>query len=251
MSKIVTAMVLAAGLGTRMRPLTNDRPKALVEVGGKALIDHMLDRLGEAGVTRAVVNVHAFADLLEAHLKRRTHGPAIVISDERDAPLETGGGIKKAAALLGDAPILVANIDSVWLEDAEPPAGAIRALVEGFDPARMTARLMLARMERTLGFDGPGDFFLDGEGRLEGRRVSGAAHAPLNYLGVHVVDPRPIYAHPETAFGLFPGGGGLWGAWAAAGRLHGMVMEGDWMHVGDPQARDDAEARLAKAAETA
>jgi MurNAc alpha-1-phosphate uridylyltransferase len=251
MTKITTAMVLAAGLGTRMRPLTNDRPKALVEVGGKALIDHMLDRLAEAGVTRAVVNVHAFADRLEAHLAKRTQGPAIVISDERDAPLETGGGIKKAAHLLGEAPILVANIDSVWLEDAEPPAGAVRALVEGFDSARMTARLMLARMERTLGFDGSGDFFLDGDGRLEGRRVSGAAKAPLNYLGVHVVDPRPIYAHPETAFGLFPGGGGLWGAWAAAGRLHGMVMEGDWMHVGDPQARDDAEARLARAAETA
>lgn len=249
MTKIATAMVLAAGLGTRMRPLTNDRPKALVEVGGKALIDHMLDRLAEAGVTRAVVNVHAFADLLEAHLARRTGGPQILISDERAEPLETGGGVKKARSLLGDGPILVANIDSVWLEDAEPPAGAIRALVDGFDPARMTARLMLARMERTLGFDGPGDFFMDASGRLEGRRVSGAKSAPLNYLGVHVVDPRPIYTHPETAFGLFPGGGGLWGGWAAEGRLHGLVMEGDWMHVGDPKARDEAEARLARAAE--
>ena len=242
-----TAIVLAAGLGTRMRPLTDDRPKALVEVGGRALIDHMLDRLADAGVERAVVNVHAFADALIAHLARRMGGPAITISDERahPEPLETGGGIKFARELVGDDVILVANIDSVWIEDGEPPARAIADLCAGFDPARMTARLMLARMERTSGFDGPGDFFLDDAGRLEGRRARGAAAAPLNYMGVHIVDPRPIYAHDQTAFGLFPGGGGLWGAWIAAGRLHGAVMEGDWMHVGDPGARDTAEARLA------
>jgi MurNAc alpha-1-phosphate uridylyltransferase len=242
-----TAIVLAAGLGTRMRPLTDDRPKALVEVGGKALIDHMLDRLADAGVARAVVNVHAFADRLIDHLGRRTAGPAIAISDERahPEPLETGGGIKFAQALVGDGPILVANIDSVWIEDDEPPARAIADLCAGFDPDRMTARLMLAHMERTSGFDGPGDFFLDSEGRLEGRRARGASAAPLNYMGVHIVDPRPIYAHDQTAFGLFPGGGGLWGAWIAAGRLHGSVMEGDWMHVGDPLARDQAQARLA------
>lgn len=239
-----TAMVLAAGLGTRMRPLTDDRPKALVEVGGRALIDHMLDRLGEAGVARAVVNVHAHADRLVAHLRARSGGPEIAISDERDAPapLETGGGIRRAARLLGDAPILVANIDSVWIEDAGPPARAIADLCAGWDPDRMACRLMLARMERTSGFDGPGDFLQDNEGRLSPRRVTGAATAPLAYMGVHLVDPRPIYAHPEAAFGLFP----LWAQWAAAGRLHGAVMEGDWMHVGDPAARDAAEARLAR-----
>ena len=244
-----TAMVLAAGLGTRMRPLTNDRPKALVEVGGKVLIDHMLDRLADAGVERAVVNVHAFADRLIAHLQARTIGPEIVISDEREhpLPLETGGGIKAARDALGDAPILVANIDSVWLEDGEPPATAIRALCDGFDPATATARLMLVPSDRTLGLDGPGDFLMDAAGRLTGRRSAGVATAPLNYMGVHIVDPRPIYAHPETAFGLFPGGGGLWGEWAADGRLHGSVLSGDWMHVGDPQARDDAEAKLAGA----
>ena len=120
-----TAMVLAAGLGTRLRPLTDDRPKALVEVGGRALIDHMLDRLADAGVERAVVNVHAFADRLVDHLAART-APRIAISDERDhpVPLETGGGIKRARDLLGDAPILVANIDSVWIEDGEPPAAS-------------------------------------------------------------------------------------------------------------------------------
>ena len=247
-----TAMVLAAGLGTRMRPLTDDRPKALVEVAGKPLIDHMLDRLTQSGVERAIVNAHAHADRLIAHLQRREGGLAIFISDERShaLPLETGGGIKAAADLLGDAPILVANIDSVWREDAEPPARAIINLCEGFDPARASARLLLARMERTLGFDGPGDFFMDGEGRLEGRRVSGAASAPYNYMGVHIVDPRPIYAASETAFGLFPGGAGLWGGWAAGGRLHGALMEGDWMHVGDPAARDAAEAKLGGAKRT-
>jgi MurNAc alpha-1-phosphate uridylyltransferase len=241
-----TAMVLAAGLGTRMRPLTDSRPKALVEVGGRALVDHMLDRLQQAGVRRAVVNVHAFADHLVAHLAGRKGGLELLIMDEREhaTPLETGGGIKFARARLGEAPILVANIDSVWIEDAEPPARAVAELCVGFDPERMTCRLMLARMERTSGFDGPGDFFMDEEGRLTGRRAAGAASAPLNYMGVHVVDPQPIYAHPETAFGLFPGGGGLWGGWAQAGRLHGFLMEGDWMHVGDPAARDAADVRL-------
>ena len=250
-----TAMVLAAGLGTRMRPLTNDRPKALVEVGGRTLIDHNLDRLAQAGVRRCVVNVHAFADRLIDHLKARSAqtnggGVEIVISDERahELPLETGGGIKAAAPLLGDGPILVVNIDSVWIEDREPPATAIHHLCAGFDPERAQARLLLARAERTMGLDGPGDFLMDAEGLLTGRRTAGAATAPLNYMGVHIVDPRPIYAWPETEFGLFPGGGGLWGEWAGLGRLHGHVLDGDWMHVGDPQARDDAEARLTGAA---
>ena len=239
-----TAMVLAAGLGTRMRPLTDDRPKALVEVSGRTLIDHMLDRLGEAGVVRAVVNVHAHADRLVAHLSARRGGPEIAVSDERDTPLplETGGGIKRARPLLGEAPILVANIDSVWRQDAEPPARAIAELCAGWDPGAMACRLLLARMERTSGFDGPGDFFMDAQGRLSPRRVTGAPGAPLAYMGVHMVDPLAIYARPESAFGLFP----LWADWAAAGRLHGAVMEGDWMHVGDPAARDAAEARLAR-----
>jgi MurNAc alpha-1-phosphate uridylyltransferase len=240
-----TAMVLAAGLGTRMKPLTDDRPKALVQVGGKALIDHMLDRLADAGVERAVVNVHAFADALILHLKgyRRI---AIDISDERShpRPLETGGGVKFAQGLLGQAPILVANIDSVWIADGEPPpqtaTGAIRDLCAGYDLDRMAARLMLARMVRTSGFDGAGDFRMEADGRLIPRRVTGHPTAPLNYMGVHIVDPAPIYAWPETEFGLFP----FWADWAAEGRLHGALMEGDWMHVGDPAARDAAEARL-------
>ncbi len=244
-----TAMVLAAGLGTRMRPLTDDRPKALVEVGGKALIDHMLDRLADAGVDRAVVNVHAFADSLIDHLGRYRR-LAIAISDERahPRPLETGGGIKFARPLLGDGAILVANIDSVWIEDGAPPSRAIHDLCAGFDPEGMAARLMLARMGRTSGFDGAGDFRMDEDGRLIPRRVTGEPTAPLNYMGVHIVDPRPIYRDPRDEFGLFPLQGPFWADWAAAGRLFGWVMEGDWMHVGDPAAREAAEARLKTAA---
>lgn len=237
-----TAMVLAAGLGTRMRPLTDDRPKALVEVGGRALVDHMLDRLAEAGVKRAVVNVHAFAGRLIDHLSRRSGGPALTTIDEREhaEPLETGGGIKFARSLLGEAPILVANIDSVWIEDGEPPARAIRDLCAGFNPEHMSTRLMLARMERTTGFDGAGDFFMEDDGRLVWRAVKGERGAPWNYMGVHIVDPRAIYAHADTAFALPL----LWRPWATEGRLHGAVMEGLWMHVGDPAARDEAEQRL-------
>lgn len=142
-----TAMVLAAGLGTRMRPLTDDRPKALVEVGGKALIDHVLDRLGAAGVERAVVNVHWFAERLEAHLAARTGGPEIIISDERAELLETGGGLKKARGLLGDDPVFVANIDSVWTQGRRDP---LANLVSLWNSNSMDAALLLARRKGQL-----------------------------------------------------------------------------------------------------
>ena len=235
MTAPTTAMVLVAGLGTRMRPLTDDRPKALVEVGGRALIDHVLDRLAEAGVTRAVVNVHWFADRLEAHLGARGRGPEIVISDERDLLLETGGGLKKARPLLGDAPVFVANIDSVWIDRGD----ALGDLVRLWDPSRMDAALLLARREGAIGFEGDGDFFLADDGRLTFRGEAPAA--PFAYMGVHITRPGYADGGPEGPFSLSP----LWRASAAAGRLYGCVLDGDWMHVGDPQARDEAEARLA------
>jgi N-acetyl-alpha-D-muramate 1-phosphate uridylyltransferase len=228
------AMVLAAGLGTRMRPLTDDRPKALVEVGGRALIDHVLDRLAEVGVTTAVVNVHWFADRLEAHLAGRTR-PRILISDEREALLETGGGLKKARALLGDDPVFVANIDSVWIDRGD----AIADLARLWDPTKMDACLLLARREGSIGFEGDGDFFLADDGRLTFRGE--AASAPFAYMGLHITQPGYADAGPNGPFSLSP----LWRASAAAGRLYGCVLDGDWMHVGDPQARDEAEARLA------
>jgi MurNAc alpha-1-phosphate uridylyltransferase len=226
-------MVLAAGLGTRMRPITNDRPKALVEVGGRALIDHVLDRLALAGVRRAVVNVHAFADRLEAHLAQRTD-LEIVFSDERDALLETGGGLAHARPLLGDAPILVANIDTLWSGD-----GLIEKLIEAWDPTEMDDLLLVVPLTRSLGFDGPGDFFIDGEGRLDhrGERPS----APLVYMGVHMLDPAVIDAWPRARHGIFQ----HWMDYARAGRLHGVVADGLWMHVGDPAALAAAEQRLA------
>ena len=233
-----TAMVLAAGLGTRMRPLTDDRPKALVELAGRALIDHVLDRLAEAGVARAVVNVHWFADRLEAHLAARGRGPAIVISDERAELLETGGGLKKAAALLGPDPVYVANIDSVWTDHGD----ALGDLARLWDPERMDAVLLLARREGSIGFEGNGDFFLGDDGQLSFR--GDAAAAPFAYMGVHITRPDYADAGPDGPFSLSP----LWRASAAAGRLYGCVLDGDWMHVGDPQARDAAEAKLAGAA---
>ncbi|MBJ7446469.1 MAG: nucleotidyltransferase family protein [Brevundimonas sp.] len=229
-------MVLAAGLGTRMRPLTDDRPKALVEVGGRALIDHVLDRLADAGVEKAVVNVHWFADRLEAHLAARGRGPEIVISDERAELLETGGGLKNAATLLGDAPVFVANIDSVWIDRAD----ALAELSRLWDPERMDAALLLARREGSIGFEGDGDVFLAGDGRLTFR--GDAASAPFAYMGVHMCRPDYVAEGPEGPFSL----SGLWRKSAAAGRLYGCVLDGDWMHVGDPQARDEAEARLAQ-----
>ncbi len=232
-----TAMVLAAGLGTRMRPLTNDRPKALVEVRGRALIDHVLDRLADAGVEKAVVNVHWFADRLETHLARRTR-PEIVISDERAELLETGGGLKKARGLLGDDPVFVANIDSVWTDRARTPGGALGDLIRLWDPARMDAALLLARRDGAIGFEGHGDFFLGEDSRLTFRGEAPAA--PFAYMGVHITRPGYADAGPDGPFSLSP----LWRKSAAEGRLFGCVLDGDWMHVGDPAARDAAEAKL-------
>ena len=229
------AMVLAAGLGTRMRPLTDDRPKALVEVGGRALIDHVLDRLADIGVARAVVNVHWFADRLEAHLADRTR-PAVVISDERAELLETGGGLKKAQPLLGDDPVFVANIDSVWIDRGD----ALGDLARLWNPDRMDAALLLARREGSIGFEGDGDFFLGDDGRLTFRGQ--AASAPYAYMGVHITRPDYAADGPDGPFSLSP----LWRKSASEGRLFGCVLDGDWMHVGDPQARDEAEARLGR-----
>ncbi|MDP2764284.1 MAG: nucleotidyltransferase family protein [Brevundimonas sp.] len=234
-----TAMVLAAGLGTRMRPLTDDRPKALVEVAGRALIDHVLRRLGESGVERAVVNVHWFAERLESHLAARDGGPEILISDERAELLETGGGLKKAAPLLGPDPVFVANIDRVWTDNGGPGDSALNQLARLWNPSIMDAALLLARREGAIGFEGGGDFFLAGDGRLTFRGE--AAEAPFAYMGVHICRPDYVADGPDGPFSL----SGFWRRSAAAGRLYGCVLDGDWMHVGDPQARDSAEAKLA------
>ncbi|WP_297512373.1 N-acetylmuramate alpha-1-phosphate uridylyltransferase MurU [uncultured Caulobacter sp.] len=240
MSAPKIAMVLAAGLGTRMRPLTNDRPKALVEVAGKALIDHMLDRLAAAGVATAVVNVHYFADLVETHLRAREArglGPRIVISDERVQALETGGGIKHALPLLGEGPVFVANIDSIWLEHG---GAAIDAVAAAWDPARMDVCLMLASTSGSLGFHDTGDVFLGDDGVV--RFKDAGEMAPLVYVGVHICKPAITAEGPEGPFSLLP----LWKRLAVDHRVHGVAPEGLWMHVGDPEAKIVAETRLAQ-----
>jgi len=233
-----TAMVLAAGLGTRMRPLTNDRPKALVEVGGRALIDHMLDRLDEGGVERAVVNLHAFADRLEAHLRARRPPPNLAFSDERDEPWETAGGIKRALPLLGAAPIWVANIDSIWIEHGAP---ATQVVARAWDPAKMDVCLMLAPTATSLGFHDTGDVFLEPDGRVRFKRPD--ERAPYVYVGVHICDPNIVAGGPDGPFSLLP----IWRALAERGRVFGVAPPGQWMHVGDPAALAAAETRLREA----
>ena len=232
-------MVLAAGLGTRMRPLTDDRPKALVEVGGRALIDHMLDRLAEAGVDRAVVNLHAFADRLQSHLAARPGPPTLRFSDEREQALETGGGLKKALPLLGAGPVWVANIDTIWREHG---ASAMAAVARTWDPSAMDVCLMLARTDASLGFHDSGDVFLEADGRLRFKRPDEGA--PYVYVGVHIADPRIVADGPDAPFSLLP----LWRALAEQGRIFGVAPPGQWMHVGDPAALAAAEARLREAA---
>ena len=234
---IRTGMALAAGLGTRMRPLTDDRPKALVEVGGKTLLDHALDRFAAAGIERAVVNIHHFADRMRAHLSARSGAPAITISDESEALLETGGGVVKAAPLLGAAPVLLSNIDAVWLDDGAELRGMMRA----FDPERMDALLLLAPLEATLGFDGAGDFFRNGDGRVERRGERDAA--PYAYAGVQIINPALLEGRTVERFSF----NRIWDERLPEGRVFGHVMSAFWMHVGDPRARAAAEARMKEA----
>ncbi len=234
MSAPRVAMVLAAGLGVRMRPLTDDRPKALVEVAGRTLIDHTLDRLAAAGVTRAVVNVHAFADRLEAHLKYR-RDMEIIVSDERASLLDTGGGVKQARCWLGEEPVWVANSDYVWIEEGPPALGRLAA---AWDSARMDACLIVIPKARTLGFATAGDFAMAGDGRLTHRGA--LAEAPLHCFGIQILDPTRVYAQPRAAFSLLQ----VWLEAAARGRLFGVTPGGFWMQVGDPAAPAAAEARL-------
>ncbi len=230
-----TAMVLAAGLGKRMRPITTTTPKPLVEVGGRALIDYALDRLMQAGIKRAVVNVHYLADLVEAHVSRRA-APAIVISDERERLLETGGGLKKALPLLGDAPFLTLNSDSLWIEGPRPN---LPRLLEAWDPERMDILLLLAPIATSLGYEGTGDFAMDTQGRLRRRRDREVT--PFVYAGVSVMKPELLADTPDGAFSANL----LYDRALVDNRLYGLRLDGQWLHVGDPSALQAAEERLA------
>lgn len=252
-------MVMAAGHGTRMRPLTNDRSKAMVEVGGKPLIDHMLDRLADVGVERAIVNVHAHADHFEAHLKARMQGPEIIISDERDQLLETGGGVVKALPLLGTDPIFICNIDAIWLKYAchKPVSPAdlgmgkstipfpsvkqkpvLEQLIDMWNPAEMDDLLLLANLDQMLGYYGQGDFEVGFDGHLT--RRSGQ-RKPYVYAGVQIARLEPFTGLKIEPFSRNK----VWDVSLKNSRIFGHhSAHFFWMHVGDPQALEEAETKL-------
>lgn len=228
------AMVLAAGLGSRMLPLTETRPKPLIEVGGRALIDHALDRLAAVGVEAAVVNVHHFADQIERHLKDR-QAPRIVISDERALLLDTGGGVAKALPQLGPAPFFHVNSDTLWIDGV---TSNLRHLAARFDTAAMDALLLLASTATSVGYSGRGDFVMAPDGRLQRRPEREIA--PFVYAGVAILSPAMFAGAPAGAFSL----NRLFDRAAEAGRLFGIRLDGLWMHVGTPEAIAAAEAAI-------
>lgn len=231
------AFVLAAGLGTRMRPYNGVVPKPLVTVGGKSLIDYALDRLADAGVERAVVNVHHMADVLERHLAVRER-PHIIVSDERGALLGTGGGIAKALPELGDAPFFLVNSDTLWLDGVKPN---FARLADAFDAGKMDALLLLAASAGSIGYEGSGDYATLPDGRLR-RRAPGEA-VPFVYAGAAILSPALFADAPSGAFALTL----LFDRAGARGRLFGLRLDGVWMHVGTPAAVAEAEAALARA----
>jgi MurNAc alpha-1-phosphate uridylyltransferase len=230
-------MIMGAGLGLRMRPLTDDRPKPLVAVGGKTLIDHSIDRLVAAGVTLVVVNVHYKAEMLRAHLARR-HDVEIVFSDETDKLLDTGGGVVKAMPHFGEAPFFIINSDSIWIENAAP---VLPSMLAEWNESRMDGLLLLADMKTALGYEGTGDFALKSDGHMIRARDAQAGDAVFAYPGIQIAHPRMFAGAPEGAFSTNI----MWDRAIAGRRLFGTVMDGAWIHVGTPQAREEAEATLA------
>lgn len=229
------AMVLAAGLGTRMRPLTARVPKPLVPVGGQPLIAHAFDRLRAAGVQHAVVNVHYLPEQIEAWCAT-VATPAITLSDERGVILDTGGGIARALPQLGQTPFFVLNSDSFWLDGRVPALTRLRA---AWDEARMDCMLLLCDPAQTTGYDGSGDFVMDDAGRLRRRRDVPQGKA-LAYIGGYLVHPRLFAGAPQGAFSMNV----LWDRAIAAGRLFGLAHDGHWLHVGTVDAIAEAEAAL-------
>ncbi len=229
-----TAMVLAAGYGQRMRPLTLTRPKPLVEVSGKPLIDYGFDRLRLAGVETAVVNVHYLGHQIENWAKRQVT-PRIIISDERAEILDTGGGVAKALPFLGEEPFFVLNSDSFWVDDGEPALDCLRA---AWDDATMDCLLLLSPLERTIGYDGAGDFVLGDDGRLARRAATSGT--PLAYIGGYLVSPRLFAGVPQGSFSMNV----LWDKAIAERRLFGLRHLGRWLHVGTPEAIPLAEQAL-------
>ena len=226
------AMIFAAGLGTRMGELTRDRPKGLIEVAGRPLVDHALELVREAGVPRVVVNTHAHAAMMQAHLAAAA--PEAVVSHEPEL-LETGGGLRRAVPLLGDSPVFTLNADMVW-----SGANPLRTLAAAWDGARMDALLCLVPREAAMGHAGPGDFFRAEGGLL--RRRGAAEAADLVFAGAQIIDTRLLAEVPEGAFSLNV----VWDRMLAAGRLYGVVHTGGWADVGTPAGLARAEAAFGR-----
>lgn len=229
-----TAMVFAAGLGKRMRPITDTLPKPLVKVGGRTLIDHCLDRLAESGVERAIVNVHWLADEIETHLAGR-RAPKILISDERAQLLDQGGGIKRALRMIGADPFLICNTDAFWIEG---PRSNIARLARTFDFDAMDILLLVAPSAGAVGVDWPGDFAMSHDGRLEPREQRHVA--PFVYTGVGIIKPQLFESETADAFPLAR----FFRAAAAKGRLYGVRLDGLWIHVGRPETIAEAERAI-------
>lgn len=230
-----TAMVMAAGLGKRMRPLTATRPKPLIEVAGRPLLDHVLDRLKTAGVEKVVVNVHYLPDALEAHLRQASNGLAVAISDERDVLLETGGGLVKAASMIDSDPFLVVNSDNLWIDG---PADTLKLLASHWDAERMDALLLLVPHARAQNHRGMGDFHMDRNGRL--RRRDRSRVAPFVYTGIQMIAKALLKDAPEGPFSTNV----LWDKAIEQGRCFGAVHQGLWFDVGTPAAIRQTEAYL-------
>lgn len=233
-TRIRQAMVLAAGLGVRMRPLTDHIPKPLVKLVGKPLIDHVLDRLVGAGVHRAIVNVHYLAEMVEAALGSRSN-PSITISDERGCLLDTGGGVVKALHYFGVEPFFIHNSDSVWIEDK---GSNLERMTNAWDYSRMDGLMLLAPLSNCLGYEGRGDFFLEATGLLRRRR--GDEVAPYAFAGCSIAQESMFKSAPSGAFSLNK----VWDRSIESGRLFGIPLQGTWMHIGTPEALAEAE-RLA------
>lgn len=230
------AMVMAAGLGKRMRPLTATRPKPLVEVAGKTLLDHCLDRLRAAGVRKAVVNVHYLPDALEAHLASRVEGIQIAVSDERDQLLETGGGLVKALPLIDADPFLVVNADNLWVDG---PVDSLRHLASHWDEEKMDALLLLVPLALANCHNGNGDFHMSAAGLI--RRKKAGAVAPFVYTGIQMMSKRMF--EEEVPSGPFSTNI-LWDRAIQAGRCFGAVHQGLWFDVGAPPNIKKAEEIL-------
>lgn len=234
---ISNAMVLAAGLGTRLRPITNTVPKPLVKIAGKPMIDYVLDLLVEAGVSKAAVNVHHFADQMEGHLGQRS-APEIVISDERDALMNSGGGLAKGLKLLPEGPVLVMNADLFWVGEQKGVPGNLSRLAAAFDADRMDMLLLCVRDEDTTGHNGKKDFSLGVDGKLL-RHAEGMAN-PVVYAGAIALHSRLFADAPDDAFNLNI----YFDRAIERGRLYGLLLDGHWMTVGTPEAIDEAEAAI-------